>query len=226
MDLIDKAVKDRRNVLSEFESKQILADYGIPVTREILVQDRSDVLAAAKEIGFPLVMKGFSHDVSHKTEQGLITLDIRDATEAEAAYDETTAKMDSASVLVQEMIRGDRELMVGLTRDPQFGPSVMFGLGGIFTEVLRDVSFRIAPLSKRDALEMMTDIRAKKILGPIRGLESVDLDSMADILMKIGSIGLENAQIKEIDVNPLIVRGVSPVAVDALVVLDSPDTDN
>jgi len=124
-----------------------------------------------------------------------------------------------AAILVQEMIKGKRELMVGLTRDAQFGPCVMFGLGGIFTEILKDVSFRLAPLTQRDALEMMADIKGSKILDAVRGMEAVDRDATARILMEVGRIGLENDRVKEIDINPLIIRGGIPVAVDALVVL-------
>jgi len=121
------------------------------------------------------------------------------------------------AVLVQEMIRCKRELAMGLTRDPQFGPCVMFGLGGIFTEILKDVSFRVAPLAKQDALAMMQEIRGRKILGAIRGMAAVDLDLLAEILATIGRIGLENDRIKEIDVNPLMISNGKPVAVDALV---------
>jgi len=124
------------------------------------------------------------------------------------------------AVLVQEMIKGQRELVVGLTRDPQFGPCVMFGLGGIFTEILKDISFRVAPLEKHDALEMMREIKGHKILDAVRGMPAADIDALADILIAVGRIGLENDDVKEIDINPLILQGSKPVAVDALVVLD------
>ena len=129
--------------------------------------------------------------------------------------------MDGAAgaVLVQEMIKAERELVIGMTRDPQFGPCVMFGLGGIFTEILKDISFRIAPLEKRDALEMMQDIKAHKILEPIRGMEAADLEMLSEILINIGQIGLEHDNVKEIDINPVLLRKGKPVAVDALVVL-------
>ena len=110
--------------------------------------------------------------------------------------------------------------MVGLTRDPQFGPCVMFGLGGIFTEILKDVSFRVAPLEKRDAIDMMREIRGNKILDAVRGMDAADLDQLSDILINIGKIGLEQEHVKEIDINPLILTGSKSVAVDALVVLD------
>jgi acetyl-CoA synthetase (ADP-forming) len=111
------------------------------------------------------------------------------------------------AILVQEMVKGARELVVGMTRDPQFGPCVMFGLGGIFTEILKDVSFRIAPLEKKDAMEMMQDIKGHKILDAVRGLKAVNIEFLADILVKVGQIGMDNHQIKEIDINPLIITG-------------------
>jgi len=124
---------------------------------------------------------------------------------------------------VQEWIEGDkREFVVGLTRDPQFGPCVMFGLGGIFTEALRDVSFRIAPLSEMDAEEMIDEIQTRKLLGEFRGSPAVDRAELVKALMGIGRLGLENDEIAEIDINPLIVDGDKPVAVDALVILAAP----
>jgi len=119
------------------------------------------------------------------------------------------------------MVNGQRELVVGLTRDPQFGPCVMFGLGGIFTEILKDTAFRVAPLEKCDALDMMQEIKGRKILEAVRGMEPADLDALSQILINVGRIGIENDQIKEIDINPLILSGARPVAVDALVVLVS-----
>lgn len=222
MRIIEKALKEGRTSLSEYESKQVLAAYGIPVTREILVSHIKELIRVAEEIGYPLVLKGCSSGIAHKTEKGLIRVDIRDEKEAGAAFEEIMAKMDEAdrAVLVQEMVKGQRELVMGLTRDPQFGPCVMFGLGGIFTEVLKDISFRVAPLEKRDALEMMQEIKGHKILEAVRGMEEADLDMLAEILINLGRIGLENDQVKEIDINPVIISGNKPVAVDALVILE------
>lgn len=221
MKMIQSALSEGRTTLTEYESKQVLASYGIPVTREILAGERNDFIAAVREIGFPLVLKGCAPNITHKTEQGMVRVDVRTEAEALAAYEDLTASMGTGdgSILVQEMIHGKRELMVGLTRDAQFGPCVMFGLGGIFTEILKDVSFRVAPLQLKDATDMMNEIRGRKILEAIRGMEAVDRDSLAHILVTMGRIGLDNDPIQEIDVNPLIVREGKPVAVDALVVL-------
>jgi acetate---CoA ligase (ADP-forming) subunit beta len=226
--ILEKALSEGRTTLSEHESKEFLRTYGIPVTREIEVSRPLDLGKAVQEIGFPLVMKSSSAKIAHKSERGLVRTDIRNPVEAEEAFKDISSRLgeeEDRTVLVQEMIRGQRELMAGLTRDPQFGPCVMFGLGGIFTEVLRDVSFRVAPLEPRDASEMIREIRAHKILEEIRGLPAVDMDLLVQILITVGNIGLENETIREIDINPLILSGSKPVAVDALIVL-SPLTEN
>ncbi len=221
MEVLQKAADEGRSALSEYESKQVLEAYHIPITRERTVTDEDGLRAAMEEIGFPLVLKGCSSNIAHKTGKGLIEVDIRNADEALDAFKRIVANMaEEDEVLVQEMIKGQRELVVGLTRDPQFGPCVMFGLGGIFTEVLKDISFRVAPLEKYDALEMMSEIKAHKILDAVRGMPAADRDLLADILINVGRIGLENDAVKEIDINPLILSGSKPVAVDALVVLE------
>jgi len=223
MEIIDKALKEKRETLSEYESKIILASYQIPVTREIMVESSNDVIPAANEIGYPVVMKGCSPEITHKTEKGLIQTDIRDNREAVDAFNNIMAGMNGikGAVLVQEMIKGKRELVIGLIRDSQFGPCVMFGLGGIFTEILKDVSFRLAPLEKRDTLEMMDEIKAHKILDSVRGMEPVDREILSEMLIKVGEIGITNDKIKEIDINPVIISGSRPIAVDALIVLQS-----
>ena len=223
MEIIENALKEGRTALSEHESKVLLASYQIPVTREILAGTRDELISAAHEIGFPVVIKACSPEISHKTEKGLIRIDIRNDDEAIQAYDDITAGMNGSkrTVLVQELIKGERELVIGLIRDPQFGPCVMFGLGGIFTEILKDVSFRLAPLEERDALEMMGEIKAHKILDAVRGMEAADRGILKEMLITVGKIGLENDAIKEIDMNPVIISGSRPVAADALVVLQS-----
>ncbi len=220
--IIEKALKEGRGVLSEHESKELLRAYKIPVTREIVVKTHEELLKATTEIGYPLVLKGCSPELTHKTEQGLVKVDLRNDEEAHAAFQEIISNMldQQKAVLVQEMVKGSRELMVGMTRDAQFGPCVMFGLGGIFTEILKDVSFRVAPIDRRDAQEMMQEIKAHRILSAVRGMPAADLEALSEILITVGEIGLENDVIKEIDINPLILSGTRPVAVDALVVLN------
>ncbi|MCJ7593576.1 MAG: acetate--CoA ligase family protein [Desulfobacterales bacterium] len=222
--IIKKAFESGRSMLSEYESKRFLGAYGIPVTREILVDTYEGFMRAVREIGYPLVVKGCSPHLAHKTEKGLVRVDLRNDEEAGTAFQEIMSGMegDEKALLVQEMVKGSRELMVGMTRDAQFGPCVMFGLGGIFTEILRDVVFRVAPIDRRDALEMTQEIKARKILDKVRGLPPADMDRLSEILIRIGEIGLENETIGEIDINPLIISGSKPIAVDALVVLGLP----
>ncbi len=211
-----------QKTLSEYDSKRILAAYGIPVSREVLVSTRAEAIAAAGKIGYPVVLKACSADEAHKTEKGLIAVNLasqKALTDAFATIVERAGKDYDGAYLVQEMVSGAREIMIGMHRDPSFGPSVAFGLGGIFTEILQDVVFRIAPLRKRDARDMMRGIRAHKILDAVRGMPKVDQDVLSTALMAVGQIALDHPDIAEIDINPLIVRGSQPVAVDALVVL-------
>ncbi len=222
MEIIEKALQNGNTMLSEHDAKKLLATYGIPVTREILVKDENSLDAALEAIEYPLVMKACSTTVAHKTEKNLLRLNLNQVAEARQAYADLTKTMNGDDgVLVQEMIRGPRELMVGLTRDPQFGPTVMFGIGGIFAEVFKDAVFRLAPIEKRDALEMMDGIKGSPILGSIRGMAAADRDLLADILVQVGRIGMEHPAVREIDINPLILDGSRPVAVDALVILNA-----
>lgn len=221
MKVLQSAVRKGRKTLSEYESKQILAAYDIPVTKEFLIKDKDQLDKAAQKIGFPLVMKGCSSEIAHKTEKGLIHVDIRTITEAKRAFRKIMEGMEGVEggVLLQQMISGRRELVMGLTRDPQFGACVMFGLGGIFTEILHDVAFRLAPLETSDALDMMQEIKGRKILDAVRGMEAADTGLLTQMLINLGQIGLDFPDIMEIDLNPVILSGTKPVVVDALIVL-------
>lgn len=225
MKILEEAASRGARTLSEHQSKQMLVEYGIPVTRETVARSADDAVRAAGEIGYPVVLKGSGEQISHKTEMDLIALNLSGENELREAFGRMTSDGKVKEVLVQQMVKGDRELVVGMTRDPQFGPCVMFGLGGVFTEVLQDVAFRVAPLSRRDAMEMMDDIKARKILESFRGKPAVDREALADILINVGRMGLEQDRIREIDINPLKVPGGKPVAVDALVVLESQAKD-
>lgn len=221
MEIIDEALKKGRTALSEFESKKLLAQYDIPITKEVLVANENNLKEAIQEIGYPIVLKGCSAEIGHKTEKGLVQVGIHDEDEALFAFKRISELMNEAGseVLVQEMVQGKRELVAGLKRDPQFGPCVMFGLGGIFTEILQDVCFRVAPIEEIDAFEMMDEIKGHKMLEAFRGMEPVDRTMLAKLLITIGQIGMEVEKIEEIDINPLIIRGNQPVAVDALILL-------
>jgi acyl-CoA synthetase (NDP forming) len=223
MEIVADALKRGQKGLSEYDSKRLLQAYGFPVVREVLVQSRSGAVKAAKEIGLPVVLKGCSPEIAHKTEKKLIEVDLRSLKEVERAYEQIGQRVGDVAldgILVQEMVKGSRELVIGMIRDAQFGPCVMFGLGGIFTEVLKDVSFRIAPLEKRDAVEMTQEIKGAAVLGPFRGMQPVDMDLLTSMLINAGRLGLELPSVKEVDVNPLIIAGNQPIAVDALVVLE------
>ncbi|MBW2089543.1 MAG: acetate--CoA ligase family protein [Deltaproteobacteria bacterium] len=224
--ILETVISQKRTLLSEYESKQFLSAYQIPVTREFLVTTKSELIHATNIIGYPLVLKGSAGDLIHKTEQNVVRMDIRNDDEAEIAFKDIMKILNGTggAVLVQELLKGRRELVIGMTRDHQFGVSVMFGLGGIFTEILEDVTFRLAPLDKRDALEMMEEIQGRRILENIRGMEAADLDQFLDqlgeILIQVGRIGIEHDIIKEIDINPVIISEGKGIAADALIVLE------
>ena len=222
--LVARSVKAGQGALSEFDSKRLLSAYGVPITRERLVNSEKDARAAAERLGYPVVLKGCAHDLLHKTEAGLVMVGLGSSKEVANAFRELKARAGSdfgGRFLVQEMVKGDRELMIGMTRDEQFGPSVMFGLGGIFTEILEDVVFRLAPLSLSDAREMMSEIRSAKILNSVRGMARVNQPMLARAIVAVGKAAVDNPDIAEIDINPLIVSGSHPVAVDGLVILKS-----
>ncbi len=223
MSIVEQAVKRGAKSLSEYDSKRFLFERGIPITREKIARTEQQAAVAAAEIGYPVVLKGSGETLSHKSELDLVALDIRDEADARRAFKTLTEnpRAPVSEVLVQQMVKGDRELVIGLTRDPSFGPCVMFGLGGVFTEVLQDTSFRLAPLTRAEALEMLEEIRGKKILDAVRGKPPADRELLADILVAVGRIGVEFPQIREIDINPIKLERGRPIAVDALVVLES-----
>jgi acetate---CoA ligase (ADP-forming) subunit beta len=220
MNLIEKAVESGKSALNEHEAKRFLADFGIPVSRETLVPDGDEAVKAARDLGYPVVLKAAGEKLQHKTELGAIALNLKSEGEVREEARRLLAIAGCESLLVQEMVKGDRELVCGLTRDAQFGPCVMFGLGGIFTELIDDVVFRVAPVTTAEALTMMDDIRMAKILLPFRGQPAVDKEALARIIVALGKIGCECGNVREIDMNPIKIRpDGSPVAVDALVAL-------
>jgi len=222
MKIIEDAINRKSGNLSEFESKQILSAYGIPVTKEKTVTTLEEAVSTANSLGYPVVLKASGENLQHKTELDLIRLDLKDESQVKQAYTELIEKstVPITEILIQQMLKGNRELMAGLKRDSQFGPCVVFGLGGVLAEILEDVSIRVAPITTFDAMDMMTNIRGKKILEPFRGKPAVDHEALAEFLIALGRIGLENDAVSEIDINPIKLIEGRPVAVDALVVLD------
>jgi acetate---CoA ligase (ADP-forming) len=220
-EIIDAAVQSGRRILDEYESKQILSAYGVPVSPEILAHSVNEAIAAAIKIGYPLVLKGCSTEFAHKTGQGLVHLNLQDETQLLAAYRIISqAAGQEIPVLVSKMVKGERELMAGLVRHPAFGPVVLFGLGGVLAEALQDRTFRLAPLSETDTLEMIVDLKAAEVIGSYRGLPAVDRKALSSILQAVGNLGLLHPEIEEVDLNPVMISGAAPVVVDALMILN------
>ncbi|MDZ7833335.1 MAG: acetate--CoA ligase family protein [Desulfobacterales bacterium] len=212
---------ERRTVLSEYDAKAFLAGYGVPVVSEKKAADIPEAVAAAREIGFPVVLKGLGPELLHKTENQLVHLNLESEASVEAAAKAVykSAGDRLAAYLIQPQISGKREFVAGLFNDAQYGPVVMFGLGGIFTEVLSDVTFRLAPISQADAAEMITELRASSMLGAVRGEAPVNRDRLIQTLTGLSRLAEENPDIREVDINPLLIDpDGSPVAVDALVI--------
>ncbi|HOX44241.1 MAG TPA: acetate--CoA ligase family protein [Myxococcota bacterium] len=220
-ELLSAARARGQTTLSEDDSRKVLEAYGLPLVPSRRVGSLDEAQAAARELGFPVALKGTGARLAHKTEADVVRLSLRDAAELEAAYRHVQQKGGELleGMLVQRMLRSEREFVAGLSRDPQFGPCVMFGLGGIFTEVLQDVSFRVAPIETRDAEEMMDEIKGAKLLGPFRGKPAVDRAALAALLVALSRLGAELEAVAEVDINPILIDGSRPVAVDALVVV-------
>ena len=218
-DLFEKI--NKYSALTENESKRILKAYGVPVTEEITAKNSGEAVNAAIGIGFPVVLKGLGAGILHKTEMGLVHLNLNDPDAVKKAVSaiQKDAGNKLEGLLVQPQVKGKREFVAGMFRDPQFGPVIMFGLGGIFTEAFSDTAFRIAPLMETDAAEMIDEIKAKKLLGKFRGEEAVNRRQIIAALTGLSRLSLEQPCISEIDINPLIAMSDGNIcAVDALII--------
>jgi acyl-CoA synthetase (NDP forming) len=223
------AKKSKKTVMSGGESRLLLEKFGLPLVPEESVTQISDAVAAAQKLGFPAVVKGIGKNLLHKTDRGLVHINLPDSRAVEnaarAIADEAAEELDG--FLVQPHIRGRREFVVGLFKDRQFGPVIMFGIGGVFTEAFSDVSFRLAPLTRTDVEAMLTEIKAGKLLGNFRGESAVDRKQLVDILMGLSHLGEEYPEVSEIDVNPLLITSEGrALAVDSLVLLDAQPQKN
>ncbi len=219
-ELLERSETEDHQTLNERDAKQLLSAYGVPVVGEMTASDIETAVAAAREMGYPVVLKGCGTTLQHKTEQGLVHLNLCDAQSVEMAAASIMAGAGPAleSLLVQPYLTGQREFVAGVFRDQLFGPVVMFGLGGIFTEAVHDVSLRLAPLSPGDAGEMLNEIKARDMLGNFRGEAGVDRNSIKGLLMGLSRLAMEKPDIAEIDINPLIADARGRItAVDALV---------
>jgi acetyltransferase len=213
--------------LSEHAAKRALAAYGIGVTREMLVQTAADAVAAGRALGYPVVLKVQSPDIPHKTEAHAVRLGLDSDAAVTAVFDEIMQNARAfkknariEGVLVQEMVKGGIETILGVTNDPLFGPAVMFGIGGVFAEVLKDVSFRMAPVTPAVAREMIDEIKGSAVLKGARGAAPADLDALADVIVRVSAMAIDlQDRMAELDINPLFVfpqaRGVK--AGDALI---------
>lgn len=224
--IIKKVREEGRKVLTEYESKKILSVYGIPITREKLAKDLDESIKFAEEIGYPVVLKIVSPDITHKTDLGGVKIGIKSQKELEEAYTDLMKIKDRVKdanihgVLVQEMLQKGNEVILGMTQDPQFGPVIMFGLGGVFVEVLKDVSFRIPPLTRRDAEDMIKEIKAYPILEGARGGVVSDMNALIDCILKLSELSLDlEEELKEMDINPLFAMEKGAAAVDSLILL-------
>ncbi|MCP4346643.1 MAG: acetate--CoA ligase family protein [Desulfobacterales bacterium] len=214
-------IRGKQGDLDEHLSKNILKAYGIPVTDERIVSSGEEARETAFDFGFPVVMKGLAPGIIHKSELGLVLLKIKSAEEAGLCFDSLDKAMSGrGKVLIQKQMHGDPELIVGLIRDPQFGPCVMCGLGGVLTEIMGEALFAVAPLNRSEALSLIGRLKAQKLLDGFRGSLPVDREALAQILISIGELGLAHPQIREIDINPLVITEGKPVAVDASIILD------
>ena len=226
-EIIKKVRDEGRHALLEPEAKMLISYYGIPVTKGFMARSKDEALEAAKKIGYPVVLKIVSPDVLHKSDVGGVRVGISNDKELLEAFDGIIENVKKAKprakimgIYVQEYVPEGREVIIGLIKDPQFGPTVMFGLGGIFVEVLKDVSFRIAPMSKKDAEEMIKEIRGYPILRGVRGNPPVDFEALENALVAVSKLGWELKEIKEMDLNPVIAYHNGLKVVDARIILE------
>lgn len=226
--IIAEARRGRRTILTEIESKQLMAEAGIPVVESKLAGTEAEAIAHSQEIGFPVVLKIVSPDIVHKSDSGGVRLGLEHTADVSTAYSEIMTAAEKASpgaeihgVSVQRMARPGVEVVIGMSKDAQFGPVLMFGLGGIFVEVLKDVTFRIVPLTGRDARQMIREIRGFPLLEGYRGQEPANLPLLEEMLLKLSRFVDGNPEIKELDLNPIFAHRDGAVAVDARVILES-----
>lgn len=225
-EILAKAREAQRTVLTEIEAKKILNEAGINCTDTRLAVDKAAAVAVSEEIGYPVVLKISSADITHKSDAGGVKVNLADRRAVEKAYDEIMASCsakhpdaDIEGVAVQAMAKVGTEVIIGMTKDPSFGPVLMFGLGGIFVEVLKDVAFRVVPLDKNDASEMINEIKGKKLLEGYRGQDPADIPFLEQMLLKLSQLVDKTEGITEIDMNPVFAYKQGAVVVDARIIL-------
>ncbi len=224
--IIEAARAQGRTLLNEVEAKTILAEAGVPVTPTKLATSPDEAVTVAAEMGYPVALKVVSEAITHKSDIGGVELNLADEAAVRSAFDRIAAAAEAAApgatvdgVSVQPMARAGTEVIMGMTMDQQFGPVLMFGLGGVMVEVLKDVAFRVVPLEPRDAKQMLREIQGFPVLDGYRGSDPADLDTLESILLKLSAFAEANPEVNELDLNPVFAYADGAVAVDARIVL-------
>jgi acyl-CoA synthetase (NDP forming) len=225
--VIDRARREGRVVLTEVESKELLKSAGISVVDTSLATSKEEAISISQKLGFPVALKIASPDIVHKSDAGGVRLGLNDASQVGEAYDQILGAIRQKhprakvqGIAVQKMARPGVEVIIGMSKDAQFGPVLMFGLGGVLVEVLKDVSFRIVPLSRRDAAEMLREIKGYPLLEGYRGQEAVDIPRLEELLIKVSDFVEKHPEIRELDLNPIFAYSDGAMAVDARVILE------
>ena len=226
-DVIAAARRKKRTVLTEVEAKEVVKGVGVPVVETHLATTKREAAARAKALGYPVVVKIVSPDLTHKSDIGGVKMNLQSARQVEAAWDQVMEAVRGANpsatilgVSVQKMAPPGTEVIIGGTKDPQFGPVLMFGLGGVFVEVLKDVAFRVVPITRRDARQMIHDIKGFPVLEGYRGQGPADLAALEQALLNTSRLMEEHPEIKELDLNPIFAYGKGITAVDARIILE------
>ena len=221
-ELLKKKLDTGQTVLTEFESKELLSSIGIPIPSQKIANSKEETISAAEEIGYPVVLKLMAEDVIHKSDTGAVKLNIKSKEEVEQAFNElmNIPSQSEKNISIQKMADEPiTELIIGMTTDAQFGPALMFGIGGILVELLEDVSFRIAPIEEYDAKEMIKEIKGFPLLDGFRGKPKADIQAIVDVLMKISDLVTKHEEIFEMDLNPMFIYEKGLVCVDARIIL-------
>ena len=221
-ELLKNKLESNQTVLTEFESKNLLKEIGIPIPEQELAITKEETIAVAKKIGFPVVLKLMAEEIVHKSDSGAVKLNIQNEVDIATAYDELMKipSQSEKSISVQKMADEPiTELIIGMITDAQFGPALMFGIGGILVELLEDVSFRIAPITEYDAREQIHEIKGFPILDGYRGKPKADIDAIVNTLLKISDLVIKHEEINEMDLNPVFIYENGLVCVDARIIL-------
>ena len=227
-EILARARQENRTVLTEIEAKQILMQSGINCTDTRLAASKEAAVELSEEFGYPVVLKVSSVDITHKSDAGGVKVNLKNKVEVENAFDEIMQSCKTAvpaakieGVSVQPMGKPGIEVIIGVIKDPSFGPTIMFGLGGVFVEVLKDVAFRIIPIEESDAFDMINEIKGKKLLEGYRGQEPADVACLQQMLVKLSDFVNETPEIQEIDMNPVFAYKDGAVVVDARIILSA-----